>query len=198
MIAYTIDAALKSKIDEVIVSTDNKQIAKISEKFGIKIINRPADLSSDDTPSLQVIQHAVSSLKKEFDFIVTLQPTSPLRNNTHIDEAIDLILNDNNADSLVSVVKVSHNMIPESIMKINDSGYLVDYLKQKTRIVRRQDKKHYFARNGAAIYITKFEKIQQYIFGGKIIPYFMKKIESIDIDSEDDLSIAELYLKDRK
>ena len=130
--------------------------------------------------------------------IVTLQPTSPLRNQTHIDEAIDLISKDDNADSLVSVTKVAHNMVPESIMKINSSGYLVDYLKQKTKVLRRQDKKRYFARNGAAIYITKYEKIQDYVFGGKIIPYYMNEIESIDIDSIDDLLIAELYLKHRK
>ena len=197
LIAHTIDSALKANIDEIVVSTDNNQIAKISEESGVKVINRPDNLSHDRSSSLEAIQHAVDFVKK-YELIVTLQPTSPLRNQTHIDEAIDLISKDDNADSLVSVTKVAHNMVPESIMKINSSGYLVDYLKQKTKVLRRQDKKRYFARNGAAIYITKYEKIQDYVFGGKIIPYYMNEIESIDIDSIDDLLIAELYLKHRK
>lgn len=195
LIEYTIDAAKRSNLDEIVVSTDSIEIANIVKKRGVKVIFRPPELAQDCTPTLPVLQHTLKELDDCFDFVVTLQPTSPFRRSEHINQAISLITNDNMADSLVSVIQVPHNMVPESIMCLNN-GYLIDYQQHSnTQILRRQDKGTYFARNGAAIYITKVKNIRQFIFGGKIIPYKMDFFSSLDIDSLDDILLAETLLK---
>lgn len=194
LIAYTIEEALKSSLDKVVVSTDCEKISEVVLEYGVEVIKRPQNLSGDQTPTLPVIQHAIESLKMKFDLIATLQPTSPLRKAKHIDEAMDLIKKYEDADSLVSVVKVPHNMVPNSLMiKKQD---IVETLEDANEsILRRQDKSSFYARNGAAIYLTKYEKIKNYIFGGKIVGYEMNRIEGIDIDDSSDLQLAEIYLK---
>ena len=86
---------------------------------------------------------------------------------------------------------------PESIMKLNNKGYLNNYL-DGSQITRRQDKEVYYARNGAAIYLTRSKSINKFIFGGNILPYMMNEIDSIDIDNREDLLKAELFLKYRE
>ncbi len=189
LIAYTIESALKSKLDKVIVSTDCEEIAEVSRKYGIEVIIRPQALAQDETPTLPVLQDVVFQLSEKYDAVMTLQPTSPLRTVKHIDEAINLFGNNSAADSLVSVVEVPHSFVSEKLMKF-DGQYLVGSTTPK----RRQDTQIKYARNGAAIYITKIDKLQEYIYGGKIIPYFMKKIESFDIDDMEDWKIIERIL----
>ena len=92
--------------------------------------------------------------KKKYypDVIVTLQPTSPLRNSDHIDLALKKFLKNKRADSLVSCIAVQHNFNPMSLMKIKNK-----YLKEieKNKIYSKNKKNIFYARNGAAIYITK-------------------------------------------
>ncbi len=187
---------MASKVDRVIVSTESRKIAKVAKDNGAEVIMRPIELAKDDTPTLPVIQHAIESLKEKFQYVVTLQPTSPLRTKKHINEALELFRSDPQADSLVSVLEVPHNFNPNSLMNISD-GYLQSFKNQEELILRRQEKETYYARNGAAIYITKWEKIEEYIFGGRIIPFFMNKLESLDIDDYEDLHLAELILKNK-
>ncbi len=197
LIYWTISAALKSKyIDRVIVSTDSKEIQDISLECGATVpFLRPKRISGDKSTTLSAIKYTIEKLAKEedyfADYIVTLQPTSPLRNKKNIDEAIEKILQDKNADSLVSCVSVPHNFLPESLMKLKGK-YLKNFSKKSDNL-RRQDKKKLLARNGAAIYITKSKNIREYIVGGKILPYFMEHKNSIDIDTKEDLEIALLF-----
>ena len=81
-------------------------------------------------------------------------------------------------------------------MKLNNNGELISYMQGKV-IKRRQEKEILFARNGAAIYLTRKSFIKKFIFGGVIIPYFMEEKDSIDIDNFEDLKKAEFYLKER-
>ena len=192
LIVYTIEAALASKLNSVIVSTDSEKISKVAKDNGAEVMMRPVELAQDDTPTLPVLQHVVANLDEKFDYVVCLQPTSPLRTAKHIDEALELFESDPDADSLVSVMHVPHNMNPYSIMELKD-GYLTNYINQEELLLRRQDKPKFYARNGAAICLTKTIRLHKYIFGGKILPYFMDKMESIDIDDEDDLMMAEGY-----
>lgn len=194
LISYTIEEALKSSLNKVVVSTDCERICEVVTRYGVEIVMRPQNLSKDDTPTLPVIQHTLSAYKEEFDLIATLQPTSPLRKAKHIDEAMDLIKKYEDADSLVSVVKVPHNMVPNSLM-IKKQGFVETLEDANESILRRQDKSSFYARNGAAIYLTKYEKIKNYIFGGKIVGYEMNRIDSIDIDDSSDLELAEIFLK---
>ena len=108
LIAYTIEAALKSKyIDKVIVSSDDEEILNISSNFGADIIKRPIDLANDTATTIDAIKHTIDNFEN-YDYIVLLQPTSPLRNEKHIDEAIEL-LEKKKADAVVSVCEMEHS-----------------------------------------------------------------------------------------
>jgi CMP-N-acetylneuraminic acid synthetase len=191
LIAYTIKAALNSNIDRVIISTDDLEIKEVSEKYGAEVILRPSTLALDTTPTLPVLQDIVSQLEESYDAVMTLQPTSPFRTSEHINEAIQLFESDMNADSLVSVVEVPHSMTPCSLMTL-ESSYMDNWTQDENKIFRRQEKPTLYARNGAAIYITRTNNLENYIFGGKTLPYIMNKIESIDIDDLEDFKLCEM------
>ena len=188
LIAYTIEAAMDSKLDRVIVSTDCDRIAEVSKKCGAEVFMRSSELAEDKTPTLPVLQDVVSRLDERYDAIMTLQPTSPFRTTVDINKSIE-IFTSNDSDSLVSVVKVPHNFMPEKLMNFDGR-----YLSGNTQFKRRQEVLTMYARNGAAIYITKSEKLSSYILGGEISPYIMNKINSFDIDDIEDWKIVEKLL----
>jgi CMP-N,N'-diacetyllegionaminic acid synthase len=200
LIAYSIDAALKSgRIDRTIVSTDDTEIADISRSLGAEVRMRPRALSQDDTPTRAVLDHVVAELAGEAyvpEAVLTLQPTSPLRTAQHIDEATALFVADPSADSLVSCIEVPHVFHPLSVMRQTRDGYLEPFL-AAPQPHRRQDKQTVLARNGAAVYITRTARLADYVFGGRLIPYLMDADSSIDIDTLEDLRIAERLLKAR-
>lgn len=204
LIQYTIEAALRCPfIDRVVVSTDDKKIASVAKRLGAEIpVLRPKKLATDAAPTLPVLQHMVRYLGKQGyrpDVVVTLQPTSPLRTSSHLTRAIQMFLSDPLADSLVSTVRVPGNFIPECVMKKNHHGYLELYKKSKKPPVRNQTKPQYFARNGAAIYITKTGRLKHYLWGGRLLNFVMDETSSQDIDSAEDLQAAQRVLKtDRK
>ena len=190
LIAYTIEAALGSNLNRVIVSTDCEEIASISKEYGAEVMMRPSYLSEDQTPTLPVLQNLVSELEEKYYAVMTLQPTSPLRTVEDINKSIEIFKNDEEADSLVSVVEIPHNYMPEKSMFFDGND-----LSGNNKIKRRQDISTIYSRNGAAIYITKTEKLHKYIFGEKILPYFMKKINSFDIDDMEDWEIVSKIVK---
>ena len=198
LIAWTIEAAKGcSSIGKIVVSTDSSEIAEIALSYGAEVCMRPLALAQDSSPTLPVIQHCLEqSIESGFnpDAILTLQPTSPLRTSIHLKEAIELFSSHSEADSLVSVVSLPHHFSPESLMIKNDD--FVQPLVEKS-VLRRQEKKSYYARNGAAIYITRAQQLSHYIWGGKTLGYEMDKISSIDIDDSEDLKLAEIILKHR-
>ena len=124
LIQYTIEAALNSKsLHSLIISTDDKKIAEVGKNCGVEIpFMRPAKLARDDTPAIDVVLHALDWLKEndsyEPDAVVLLQPTSPLRTEKHIDEAIQLFVEEN-ADTVVSIVEVPHNFSPYKLLKLD-------------------------------------------------------------------------------
>jgi N-acylneuraminate cytidylyltransferase len=200
LLFYTLDAAKKAKlIDRIIVSSDSEKILNFSKKNLVEVIKRPKKISGSKSRTHEAIIHCLNFLKKNEnyipDIIIILQPTSPLRNSKHINKAMEIFLKDKKATSLVSCVKVPHNFHPMSLMKESKGGYLVNFLKGKKFIFRRQDKDLLFARNGAAIYIVKYEYVNKFLLGGKIINFTMDEDDSIDIDSLADIKIAKKILK---
>jgi CMP-N,N'-diacetyllegionaminic acid synthase len=192
LIAHTIEAALQSNLTDIIVSTDDDEILVIGNQYGVFTIKRPEHLANDVAPTLPVLQHAVASLATEYDAVMTLQPTSPLRTTQHINDAIALFQKFPEADSLVSVVKAPHKFVQNSLMKM--TGDYVEPLEDNL-VLRRQEKPNFYGRNGAAIYITKISKINDFIFGGKIVPFEMNKLESVDIDDIEDWIMAEAIMQ---
>lgn len=197
LIVYSIRAGqAASSVDRLVVSTEDAEIAAVARDNGAEVIERPAELARDDTPTRPVIQHAVDTLARDGytpDAVLTLQPTSPLRTARHIDEAAALFAADSSADSLVSCVRVPHIFHPHSVMRLSKDNALEPYL-DGPAITRRQDKGTVYARNGAAIYITRADRIKDFVFGGRLLPYEMPFEDSIDIDDEDDWRRAEARL----
>jgi len=202
LISHTFDAAKGSKhLSRIILTTDDEEIASLGRQNGVEVpFIRQANLALDDTPTLPVIQNAVHFLEKSEKYvpsiIVILQPTSPLRKSHHIDEAIDILIN-TGADSVVSMVEIPHQYNPVSVMEIKD-GRLAPFLKgEGTRAVRRQDKPKVYARNGAAIYAVRRDTLMNLnsLFGNDCRPFMMSYEDSVDIDSDFDLKIAEMLLR---
>ncbi|MCF8140898.1 MAG: acylneuraminate cytidylyltransferase family protein [Cyanobium usitatum Tobar12.5m-G36] len=199
LIYWTIKAAVDSnKFDDIIVTTDNHEIAEYASGLGAYTLKRPKILALDDTPTLPVVQHAYASYAKagkSVDYVATLQPTSPLRTATHIKEAVQLIQEYPNADSLVSVQRVPHNFNPDSLFCLDNDILTSNQVVPCSRIFRRQEKPIYWARNGAALYFTKVCNLGKFIWGGETLLYRMDKLSSLDIDDSDDLRIADLVLR---
>jgi CMP-N-acetylneuraminic acid synthetase len=192
LIAHTIEAALQSNLYDVVVSSDDEDILAIARQYNVKVVQRPDALSGDLAPTLPVMVHAVEAVPGDFDAVMTLQVTSPLRTVKHINETIELFAQDPAADSLVSVIKIPHKFTDSSIMLLD--GKYIKPKDSENLVLRRQEKPTYWARNGAVIYITRMNKVGEYIFGGNILPYEMGKLESIDIDDLEDWQMAEAIL----
>ena len=193
LIAYSIEAGLQSKyIDKVIVSSDDKEILSISKKFGVDIIKRPAILANDTATSFDAIKHTIENIEK-YDYIILLQPTSPLRDENDIDNAIEL-LEIKNADAVVSVCEMEHSPLWSNTLPQNGSmqGFLRDEVLNK----RSQDLEKYYRLNGA-IYICKTDKFleeKSFFLRDNIYGFIMDRDSSVDIDEEIDFKIAEVLI----
>lgn len=206
LIAYTIESGLKSKmITDLVVTTDSEEIRRIAMIYGAQCpFLRPMELSHDSALAVPTIQHAVKEMeeikKTEYDYVVMLQPTSPLKLAEDIDDAIKMLII-NNADGIISVVDVGNNH-PMKMKKYlsNDgiSGELVDYEAPPKENCPRQELPPVFIVNGA-IYATKRNVLMKYnSFKGKYcIGFTMPPEKSVNIDNEFDFYLAE-YLINKK
>ena len=193
LIAYSIEAGLQSKyIDKVIVSSDDDEILDTSKAFGAEIIKRPDALASDTATSFDAIKHTIENIEK-YDYIVLLQPTSPLRSALQIDEAIEL-LETKEANAIVSVCEMDHSPLWSNTLPKdgNMSGFLRDEVLNK----RSQDLETYYRVNGA-IYICKTEKLleeESFFLKENIYGFVMDRESSVDIDEAIDFKLAEVLL----
>lgn len=190
LIAWSIKAGLNSKyIDKVVVSSDDDEILEIAKKYGANTIKRPAKLANDEASSFVAIKHTIENSEK-YDFIVLLQPTSPLRDESHIDESIEL-LELKKSDAIISVSEVEHS--PLWCNKLPDDENMENFLPNEILNKRSQDLDKFYRLNGA-IYICETNKLLQeetFFLKKNIHAYIMPKLNSVDIDDELDFKIAE-------
>jgi len=199
LIAWTIEAALKSSyLDEVIVSTEDKEIAQISLQYGAKIpFMRPKELAKDDTPTIDVILHTLQELEKEgktYDVVVLLQPTSPLRDKKDIDDAIKLFF-ETKALSLISVYEMPH---PPFWVFRERNGFLEPYFKELFDKRRQELPKTYMPNGAIFIAYSDVLKQKKSFVTEKTAMFLMPLEKSVDIDSETDFKIAEYLLQTLK
>jgi CMP-N,N'-diacetyllegionaminic acid synthase len=203
LITWTIEAAKKTGcIDEVFVSTDSESIAEISRQVGGAVpFLRPSNLALDDSSLLDVVQHAWETFLNHagipFDYILVLQPTSPLRNAEHIMAAIKTYfqLRKTDKDTLASVYEVSQKN--GWLMSLDSkTGYVNFCMDISSRNPQRQKLAKYFLPNGA-IFIIKGSEIQKGLYSDKTIPYIMTVSDSIDIDLAEDLKLASKNLDEK-
>lgn len=196
LMAYSIEAATRSGMfDRVIVSTDSELYAQIAKKFGAEIILRGENLSNDTASSFVVIKDVLEKCNSDYDYFVLLQPTSPLRNTTHVKESIDLFeRNINNFDFLVSVKEADHAKV---LCNPIEDDLSLKYFDLDYSCYRRQGYKDYCP-NGAIFIGKPTEYIQQkHFFGKRSIAYKMSLEDSVDIDNPIDLKLAGILIKER-
>ena len=199
LIVHTIETALKCKLlYRVIVSTDDKKIADISKKHGAEVpFMRPKELALDSTPMEPVLQHAVSHIeqneKSHIDIVVLLQPTSPFRKVSDIENCIKKLKNEK-ADSVVTVCEAEHN--PYFVMMKFQNDNLVPFLKTEKPITRRQDAPKVYRLNGA-VYAVRRDVLmnENKLFTGNTRAVIMPQERSIDLDSQLDFEFAEFLIK---
>jgi CMP-N,N'-diacetyllegionaminic acid synthase len=201
LIAYTIEAAIDCKeIDRVIVTTDSKEIADISRKYGAEVpFMRPANLAKDTTHTPPVIIHAVKELEKEGydpDYVITLQPTSPLRKVEHLSSGIKTILK-TGSESLMSVKEAD---FPPFWLVEYRKGRLHPFVKSKTDYfcLERQQLPKVYQPNGA-VYITKKDVllIKRILITKDCSAIIMDHESSLDVDTKLDFEFIESVMKGR-
>lgn len=203
MLAWSIEAAKASApITRIIVSTDSDEIAKIGVTWGAEApFLRPADISTSTATAMDALLHTLEWLQKnegyQPEFVVLLQPTSPLRTATDIDAAWTILRN-SNAKAILGVTPV--RQFPEWLYYVNESGQVESYLDPgKTANKQRQQLPNLYCSNGA-IYILETAAIlaTKSWFPEPTVAYIMPPERSIDIDTLFDLKIADLLLRNRE
>ena len=204
LIVYTIEQAFRSKIiNRVVVSTDSGQIASVAKQAGAEVpFMRPAHLATHDAPKLPVIQHTVqyymNNVNYQPDYVIDLDPTSPLRLNEDIDKCLDLIINDPACDSVITGYRSNKNPY-FNMIEISQDGYAQLSKKTEKLIAGRQDAPAVYAMN-ASIYVWRTHVLlnQERIISGRVRFFEMPEDRSIDIDTEVDFKLVELLIKERK
>ena len=195
LISYSIAIAKSSKyVDDVVVTTDDSEIALLSEKFGASVIRRSDFLATDDVPLDPVIYDAMVKKEKlafdEYDIVITLQPTSPLLRTSTLDRAIEKF-EDFGVDTVLSVVDDRH--LSWGYDEANDR-YIPNYYERKNRQFLPKD----FRETGAILasrrrFITEMSRL-----GNNLDLIEVSREESVDIDNYEDWWIAENYLQKKK
>ncbi len=197
LIAWTVEAAIKSKyIDEVIVSTDSDIIKNIAINYGAKApFTRPKRLSHNTASTDDVLLHAISELALlDSDIIVLLQPTSPLRNSFDIDSTINL-LTQHKVQGSVTLCECEHSPLwTNTVPKDLNLGQFID---KQHALTRSQDLPTYYRLNGA-VYAYKVAFLKEHkarVYTSAIKANIMPTQRSIDIDVQLDFDIANMLAK---
>ena len=200
LIYYTIDAARGVTDDkDICVSTDGQDIIKTVENYGLKVpFTRPAEYATDYASSDDVVKHAIRWYRDhgiDYDLVVLLQPTSPLRTAKHIKEAVSVYEEASKKGSVDMVVSVKPSHAANVICEENNDGYLINTLNKGN--LRRQDMPEYYEYNGAVYVInTKSEMATGLGHFEYIKKYVMQEEESWDIDTIIDWKIIEMLMKE--
>tara|TARA_Y100000588_G_scaffold388688_1_gene489524 strand:+ start:10582 stop:11262 length:681 start_codon:yes stop_codon:yes gene_type:complete len=199
LIAHSIKMAVENEyIDEVYVSTDDNEIATISEKYGAKIpFIRPLDLASDESPEWLSWQHSMEFFDNNKclpEIMISLPATSPLRSNADINSCLEKLV-DSDCDGVIGITKSKrHPMF--NMVSINESGLVKLFIENDLKISRRQDAPEVFDITTVAYALkTKFLLNSNNIFEGKIAGVEIPEERSLDIDTEFDFDIASMIIE---
>jgi N-acylneuraminate cytidylyltransferase/CMP-N,N'-diacetyllegionaminic acid synthase len=202
LLAWTIlEAQASMFVDRIIVSTDSSRIAEVARRYKAEVpFMRPKVLAQDDTPGILPILHAIRWLESSEgykpDYVITLQPTSPLRSSDDIDASIHL-LEQKDAETVVSLVPVDHH--PYWMKKLDVERKVKDFIASDIRLACRQDLPPVYALNGA-IYLARRKILlqQETWYTKKTYAYVMPIERSLDVDTPWDMYLADLILRDQK
>jgi CMP-N,N'-diacetyllegionaminic acid synthase len=199
LIVWSIEAGLKSKyIDRLIVSTDSEKYAEIAKDFGAEVpFIRPDKISTDESSRKDVIKHSLDFFKNKnelYDYIVLLEPTSPLTTETDIDTSIEKLLLDKSAESIVgvSLSEVSH---PDFLVNLKNGFLNFINENQKSSVIRRQDLEDLYFYDGT-LYISEVDKyLEKEFYHEKTLGYVTPKWKSLEIDDMYDFIMVEAIMQ---
>lgn len=199
LLAWSIKVARKVKrIDRVIVSTDDEEIAKVALQYGAEVpFMRPKELANDDTPEWLAWRHALDYLRLEENYLpnimVSLPATSPLRSHEDVDDCIDLFLSEH-IDGVITVNESSKNPYFNMISR-DTNGLSRVVCSGSSTIFRRQDAPHVFEMNTVCFVVNpSFVHCSSSLMSGKIKSVVIPRERSVDIDDIYDFQMAELLL----
>ena len=197
LIQYSIDVARELADDNnICVSTDDKEIKAVAESFGLKVpFLRPDYLASDTATTSDVIVHALNFYTERgvnYDIVVLLQPTSPLRTVQNVKDCLNLYTPD-----LDMVTTVKESSVSAVLCRENHEGYLEQVIGGND--VRRQDAEKLYEYNGA-VYVINSKTVKEKGLGGftKIKKSVMEEEKSVDIDNMLDWMLVETILRGKK
>ena len=196
LIFYSINIAKKIKsIKEIYVSTDSKRIAKISKKYGAKIIMRPKHLASHKSEEFLSWKHSINYLEKKgikFDIFLSLPCTAPLRNKNDVNKCIKKLNKKN--DIVVSSYNFKvRNPFSTKLIKTTDGEYFL-----AKNIKKKQMPPVYNLTTVVYATTPKYIKKSKYIFDGSVSLIKVPNERSIDINEKSDLSFAKYLIKGKQ
>ena len=202
LMTWTIESAKKSGVfDGIWVSSDSDEILEVGIKEKVDTIKRPEELSGDEVLSVDSLHWAVDNIEKQteatYDYVVELPVVCPLRNETHIREAVEKLIT-TGADRVISVTQMTDKH-PVRMKRITDDDLIEDFCSEYPEgdAGRRQDLEPCYIRNGGIYSMKRDTLMKEKTRHGKVSrPYVMEDKYSINIDSEMDLKIAEVMLND--
>jgi len=203
LVQWTIEAAMQSEdITDVVVSTDSDIIAEIAKQCGAPVpFMRPDDISGDTATAIDVVKHTVNYFVEKgihYDYIIWLQPTSPLRSVSNINQAI-ATLKAKSADAVISVCECDHSPMWSNTLEEdgNMQNFLSNFVKKNPR---SQALPTYYRLNGA-IYISKVAPLLDqgtFFLSDNVYSYIMDRESSVDIDHHLDFKLAEYLLSEHQ
>ena len=200
LLSYSVECANRSGMfDKVFVSTDSQKYAKIAEQYGADAsFLRSKETSSDNADSWSVVREVLTRLRERgeiYDEIMLLQPTSPLRTEHDIVNAIE-VMQEKDANAVISLTEADHSPLWCNTLPAN--GSMENFDNEQYENVPRQQLPVYYRYNGAIYLLKKEELYKQKMFKSGCYAYIMPRERSVDIDTEFDFKVAELYLKERE
>jgi CMP-N,N'-diacetyllegionaminic acid synthase len=200
LIAWSIEAGLGSQyIDEVMVTTDSEDIANVARKFGASVpFIRPAELASNTATTFDAVKHVIDfyvhEMHRQFDYIVLLEPTSPLREKDDLDHMIEKIISvDGKYDAIVSIGEVHEH---PSIMKKTIGDAIEPYVKDLVMATRRQDNDAAYFPYGVG-YIVKVGTLleEKTFYPKRTTHHLIKRYQCYEIDDIYDFLAVENIIK---
>jgi len=202
LIAWSIEQALESDfVSHIIVSTEDEEIAEVAQAYGAKVpFMRPEELASDTASGTDVLVHALKNAQEyyemEFDWVLLLQPTSPLRSKEDITAAVQMA-EKGGVDAVIGLKEVSE--YPQWMKRKSENGRIFDYLDGAHKPSTRQELDVPYIVNGA-IYLIRSSMLLEKgdFYAGVTKGYVMPKKRSVDIDDLMDFKMAEWLLQNRE
>lgn len=193
MIAWTIEAAQQSKAcSKIVVSTEDNKVATVAGLWGAEILDRPAELATDEAKSIDVVIHAIQELGlNETDYVLLLQPTSPLRTGDDIRQAVK-IMQEENAEAVVSVTEIPKLAYEDIVQRVAQGSILEPVYPEITKVMEKR-----YMLNGA-IYLNKVKSlIEKKTFRPwrKTVAYIMPPERSIDVDTKAEFLMAKALIQ---